>query len=86
MNKKERIEMVKAMETIARTINDENILEQWRIFGVADGDIDETTKDEELDFYVEEDETFKDLMQLFLILMSSAKKSGGLYCDNIVSK
>lgn len=85
MNKQERIEMIKAMETIARTINDENILEQWLIYGVADGDIDENTKNEEIDYYTN-DETFQDLMNLFLILMSSAKKSGGLYCDNIVSK
>lgn len=85
MNKQERIEMVRAMETIARTINDENILEQWLIYGVADGDIDENTKNEDLDYYTN-DETFQDLMNLFLILMSSAKKSGGLYCDNIVSK
>lgn len=85
MNLKERATMVKAMETIVRSINDEDIFYSWLLYGVADGDIDEKTTDEELDFYCE-DETFSELMELFLILMAKAKKSGGLYTDNILSK
>ncbi len=84
MNKKERCAIVRAMDLLARAINDEDIFEAWLIEGVADGDIEEDTTDEELDYYIE-DEAFADLMDLFLHIMSKAKKSGGLYVDRVVS-
>ena len=82
---KKRIEVIRAMETIARCINDETIFDSWLMLGVADGDITPDTTDEELESYTE-DENFAEIMALFLRLMSQANKSGGLYCDNIVSK
>lgn len=85
MNKAKRIRMIRAMEEIARNVNDEDIFEYWLACGVADGDIDETTTDEALEYYAE-DENFADLMKTFLHLMSLAYKNGGLYCDKIVSK
>jgi hypothetical protein len=85
MNKQTRIEVVKAMETIARCLNDEYIFEEWLMLGVADGDIDESTTDEELEFYIE-DEEFAELMGTFLHIMKRAHRSGGLYVDNVVSK
>lgn len=85
MNFKRRVEVVKAMETLARCINDEDIFESWLMVGVADGDINEDTEDEELEWYCE-DTPFAELMGLFLRLMRRAEKSGGLYCDKIVSK
>lgn len=91
MNKIERIQMVKAMEFLARNINDEDVFEKWLICGVADGDIDYgelvTTPDDEdiLDYYLG-DEAFADLMDTFLNIMAKAAKSGGLYCDGVVSK
>lgn len=85
MNKKLRTEVVRAMEILARSINDEDVFEGWLMCGVADGDIDETTTDEELEFYIE-DETFAELMETFLRVMTRAKKSGGLYVDGVVSK
>ena len=39
MNRLERAKMVKAMEFIARQINDENVFEGWLMEGVADEDI-----------------------------------------------
>lgn len=85
MNTKKRLEVVRAMETLARCINDEDIFESWLMVGVADGDIDKDTPDEYLEYYAE-DKTFAELMGLFLRLMRRAEESGGLYCDNIVSK
>ena len=41
--------------------------------------------DDELEYYTEDD-TFAELMDTFLCLMSNAKKNGGLYVDGIVSK
>ena len=73
------------METIARAVNDENIFMDWLISGVADGDIKANTEDDELEYYTEDD-TFAELMDTFLCLMSNAKKNGGLYVDGIVSK
>ena len=85
MKVRERTEVVRAMETLARAVNDEGVFEYWLILGVADGDIDETTTDEDLEYYIE-NETFAELMETFLNLMSKAKKNGGLYVDGVVSK
>lgn len=88
MKKAERIKMVKAMEFIARQINDEEIFDGWLINGVADGDIeygDLSGEDEEFDEYYIEDDAFKDLMGCFLRRMASARKNGGLYCDGVMS-
>jgi hypothetical protein len=82
---KTRVNMVRAMETIARAVNDEYVFDLWLSIGVADGDIDEDTTDEELEDYCD-DETFAGLMDAFLKLMARAKKSGGLYCDDIASE
>ena len=90
MNKAERIKMVKAMEYIARQINDEEVFEIWLISGVADGDIkygDLAVKpgdEEEFGTYIT-DEDFADLMQTFLRLMKAGYRSGGLCCDWVVS-
>ena len=83
--KEERYKVVRAMELLARAINDENIFETWLLEGVADGDIDEDTTDEELEWYAE-DNNFAELMEVFLYVMAKARRSGGLYFDGIVSK
>ena len=85
-NRLKRAEVVKAMETLARCINDEDIFESWLMVGVADGDIDSDTELEDVDGYYTEDKNFSELMDLFLRLMSRAKNDDtGLYCDGIVS-
>lgn len=86
MNKQKRIKVVKAMETLARCINDEKVFSTWLSLGVADGDITENTSDEELEFYVENNVQFADLMHTFLRCMNNAYYNGGLYVDNVVSK
>mgnify|MGYP006916249687 CR=1 FL=1 len=89
MNAIERIKMVKAMEYIARKVNDEEIFELWLTEGVADDDIelgDLAVQPEDfsnLGVYIE-NESFSDLMHTFLLLMSQAYRSGGLVCDGIV--
>ena len=88
MDKCERIKMVKAMEFIARQINDEEVFYGWLMSGVADGDIeygDLAGESEDLDYYIEDD-SFADLMHTFLRIMHRAYKSGGLYCDGVVDK
>lgn len=87
----ERIKLVKAMEFIVRQVNDERAFEPWLSIGVADGDITygdlQVLPDdsEYFDYYLEDD-VFADLMDTFLYCMRMAAKSGGLYCDGIVSK
>lgn len=85
MNLAERAEVVRAMETIARCVNDEDVFMYWLSMGVADGDIDKETTDEDVEYYCE-DESFKELMTVFLKLMRRAGESGGLYADGIVSQ
>lgn len=90
MNKKERIAMVRAMETVCRNLNDEAGIECWFVNGVADGDITEETTDEELEYYVEDD-VFADLMDTFAYVMTkyakrkSSEDGGQFYCDHVCS-
>lgn len=86
MNIVERKRVVRAMELIARQVNDEDVFNIWLMNGVADGDIDYDGDLTQVDDYYCEDEHFADLMETFLEVMKAAKKSGGLYCDNVVSK
>lgn len=80
-----RAEIVKAMDTMARCINNEDVFEPWLMCGVADGDIDcRTQLDEIVEMGYCEDDTFKDLMTLFLKLMNRASVDG-IYTDGIVS-
>lgn len=85
MKVKARTKVVRAMETLARAVNDEMVFKEWLMCGVADGDIEANTEDEELDYYIE-DEAFAELMGTFLNVMKNAYKSGGLYVDGVVSK
>ena len=80
----ERAEVVKAMETIARCVNNEDVFEYWLSMGVADGDINEDTTDEDLECYCK-DNNFRELMTTFLKVMKRAGASGGLYADGVVS-
>lgn len=84
MKKSERLKMVSAMEFIARQINDEYVFERWLVNAVADGDI-EYGKMCEDEWYICDD-CFADIMDTFLMVMSQAYRSGGLYCDGIVSR
>ena len=87
-DKIERVKMVKAMEFVARQINDEDVFMGWLLNGVADGDIEygdvgyNDGDEEMLDYYIGETE-FADLMGCFLRVMARAYKSGGLYCNRI---
>ena len=91
MDRIERAKLVKAMEFIARQVNDEEVFDGWLMNGVADGDIEygdlEVTNEdaENLEYYIR-DKDFADIMAVFLRVMARAQKSGGLYCDGIVSK
>ena len=85
-NNNRRAEVVRAMDTIIGCINCESYIESWLSCGVADGDIRKDTTNEEIaEMGYCDDDTFKDLMTLFLKSMSRASKNGGLYCNGIVS-
>lgn len=87
-NLKERIKMVKAMEFIVRQINNEDFIIPWLYVGVADGDIEYGDLSDGIGDAISytDDETFKELMGLFLRCMARAKSDGGLYCGGIVSE
>ena len=86
MNKESRAKMILAMEYIARCINDENVLDCWLMYGVADGDIPDGCMDvNKVDECYLTDDNFKDIMSCFLRRMNGAYNSGGLHCDKIVS-
>lgn len=87
----ERIKMIKAMEYIARQINDETILGGWLMTGVADGDIEygdleATVEDVDRLYGYLDDQEFAELMGCFMRRIREAYKSGGLYCGGVVSE
>ena len=90
MNVVERANLVKAMELLVRSVNDERYMDFWLSQGVADGDLTPppTTEDWDdeygLGYYIQDD-VFADLMASFLYIMHRAHKDGGLYCDRVVS-
>lgn len=79
-NVAKRTELIKAMDMIARRINDEHILiGNWFVCGVPDGLVKEG--DESIAGYTD-DETLKNFMDCFIRCMVKASKSGGLcYMD-----
>lgn len=81
-----RAQMVRSMDTIARSVNDEELVVGfWFTYGVADGDINDNTTDEEIvELGYCEDDTFGELMAKFLSLIRMAKDES-LYCDGITS-
>lgn len=80
MNTRTRAELVKAMNEVILSLNDEDFLDRWFMVGVADG---ETFFDDYTD-----DKTFSELMFLFADIMQDATKDGAkgvLYCDGLIS-
>lgn len=91
MDKKERIQMLKAMEIIMRNLNDEELIMIWLSDGIPDGtplDDDEAFED------FTDDVTFADIMDTFVYIMGKAcpepetakKRKGTLYCDGVVNE
>lgn len=85
IDKPHRVAMVRAMDLIARSVNNESAMDGWLMCGVADGDITPDTNDEDLEWYIR-DKEFSELMACFLRCMKAANEDGGLYIDGVVSK
>lgn len=80
-----RADIVRAMDNIVYTINDEDVMESWLYAGVANGDIKADTTNEEIEqIGYTDDKTFEELLTLFLKLMYRAGKDG-LFFDGILS-
>ena len=88
VNVEERKKLVVAMEYIARQTNNEQLFyDYWLSLGIPDDEIKYGLfNTDNIDNWYIQDAVFSELMGLFLTLMYKAKKSGGLYCDNIVSE
>ena len=87
MNRTEREKVLRAMETVARRLNDEEVFEAWLVNGPGDGEIEDG---EPVDDYYLEDEVFADMMDSFARLMKKATRKdeykGAFYVDGVVSK
>ncbi len=80
-----RADIVRAMDNMVYTINDEDIMESWFMVGVANGDIKMDTTNEKIEqMGYTDDKTFEELLTLFLRLMYKAGKDG-LFFDGIMS-
>jgi len=83
MNKvKEIATALRAMDFLARCVNNESYFMSWLMAGIADGDC-ESMNDEELVEYYEG--SLKDIIGVFLRTMKRAGKDGGLYIGDVVA-
>lgn len=83
MNKKERITKLREIDSLVRSLNDEELIEVWLANGVADGD--QELPDEEWEIYVEDDDDFKDIVHLGMKLLArSVKEDSGIYIDRVL--
>lgn len=86
INFKERIAIIKAMDVIVRSLNDERDILWWLEDGVPDGEINAETTDEELYWLVDDDESFADIMSTFIKIMRRQPVNGAMWVDNVLSK
>lgn len=86
INLKERVTVIRAMDTIVRSLNNEEYLMWWLEMGVPDGEINNKTTDEELYWLVDEDEGFADIMSTFIKIMRKQPINGAMWVDNVLSK
>lgn len=86
INLKERVSVIRAMDTIVRSLNDERDVLWWLDSGVPDGEINEETTDEELYWLVDDDESFADIMSTFIKIMRRQPVNGAMWVDNVLSK
>lgn len=77
MNMTKRINVLKAMDTMVRALNDEEWLELWLAYGIADGDSED---DEQLEWYCK-DEIFADMMARFARIMRRATNDKELFSE-----
>ena len=78
LNRRRMLDVIYAMDVIARSMNDENIVEEWLRFGVPDGSNTQTDIDSEygcLEDYALESE-FEDLADLFARIVKYAYGNG----------
>lgn len=75
----QRIRVLRSMDEVAHTINDEEIFEIWLAYGVPDEEIQPETADDELIWLVEDDEEWQELLDTFNRIMYLAYKGGGLW-------
>ena len=84
-DKYERIQLIRAMERVALATNNEDFIwEIWRLDGVPDGYITDSSLDYEIE-WLTEDKYFAAIMDAFLALMMHARLDGGLYFDGVLN-
>ena len=86
INFKERVSVIRAMDTIVRSLNDERDILWWLDSGVPDGEINTETTDEELYWLVDDNESFADIMSTFIKIMRRQPVNGAMWVDNVLSK
>ena len=86
INFKERVSVIRAMDTIVRSLNDERDILWWLDSGVPDGEINTETTDEELYWLVDDDESFADIMSTYIKIMRRQPVNGAMWVDNVLSK
>lgn len=91
VDRRERAELLVAMDLIARATNNEDFtINGWLVGGIADGDIDYGLCDHETnvlniasdDWYMD-DRNFASIIECFMHTVAMARKDGGIYCNGI---
>lgn len=85
MDRKKRCEILRAMDLIARTLNNDPLYTEWMIEAVIDEDMTDQTTDKDLEGYVKNDDEFAGILYTFLHVMSEAFQQDGLTVDGVAS-
>lgn len=86
INLKERVSVIRAMDTIVRSLNDGRDVLWWFEYGVPDGEINEETTDDELLWLADDDKLFADIMSTFVKIMKRQPINGAMWVDNVLSQ
>ena len=62
MDRKKRCEILRAMDLIARTLNNDPLYTEWMIEAVIDEDMTDQTTDKDLEGYVKNDDEFAGIL------------------------
>lgn len=88
MDINERIKMLEAMDFIVRHFNDERAIDSWLSCGLPDGTVEAGT----IGDYVDDHDTFADIMDSFVYVMAKfchsnkEDREATIYCDGVASK
>ena len=79
-----KVNILRAMDEIILSANNEDHIMLWLSLGIADGDSENFTDEEFYEYYCEDEELYADIINLFCRMIPKVIADGGIYDgDNV---